>query len=66
LKSNYGINNKSNKYKKEKVDMLKEELKEMKANAIKNGKLAKSNKNINPVSIIEEVNSRNVETQSKD
>jgi len=45
--------------------LLKDELKEMKANAIKKGKLAK-NKNDNPVSIIEEVNSRNIETQSKD
>lgn len=46
--------------------MLKDELKEMKANAVKKGKLAKSNKVDNPISIIEEVNSRNIETESKD
>jgi len=41
--------------------MLKDELKEMKANAIKKGKLAKLSKNENPTSIIEEVNTRNIE-----
>lgn len=46
--------------------MLKDELKQMKENAIKKGKLSKINKNENPVSIIEEVNLRNLEYESND
>lgn len=53
------MNHKSNKYKKEKDDMLKDELKQMKENALKKGKLSKLSKIENPVSIIEEVNKRN-------
>jgi len=53
MKTNYGQANKSNKYKKDKVDLAKQELEELKKNALKN----KNNRKVD--SKIEEISNRN-------